>query len=134
MLLHSWEDTIPFKNCEDFHIRCCAFLWLKVLKNCQKSNLRSETNWSHQSSFFPILIEFSATFFLSFFIINFDLWQFCISLSHKDAQYLIWKSLHNLNGVVSCQECNSTFKVCYLHIKYLHSCNTYLVTITFFWL
>ena len=55
---------------------------------------------------------------LQFYLTSkFDFSQFCIPLSHTDAQYLIWKSSQFLNGVVSSQEHCKTIKVFCLHSK-----------------
>ena len=102
MLLRSWSwiDTIQFKNCENF-------------QNCKTAKSQS----LNQSSFSP--------FFLRTF--NFDLLQFYSLLSHMDSQYLIWNSSKFFNGTVSSQEHNSTFKIWYLHSKYIQLCGANFV-------
>ena len=68
---------------------------------------------------------------------NFELLQFCNPLSHKYAQYLIWKSLQFLHGIASVESANShTFMVFYIHSKYPQLCSAYYVGgwVLFFWL
>ena len=82
-------------------------MWLKELQNCKRSKLEvQKKKWkyvpAHPSS---IVKSKGGIKMLAFFrTSNFDLLQFCIPLNLTYEQYLIWKYLQILNGLVSIQE------------------------------
>ena len=69
-------------------------------------------------------------FFIIFWTSYFYLLKFC-SLLSTDAQYLVWKLLQFLNGIVSSQERSSTIKLLYLHSKYPHFNSTDLGRVSY---